>query len=423
MKKAFTDRFLRSLKPAQPGSRVTVWDAALPNFGVRVTDKGHASFFVMRRPRGLAKPVRVVLGAYPATSLADARERARAAINDLTAGVHPGEREAQRQRAELARRANLFENVASDFISRHVSKRRTAGAITQRIKRELEARWAKRPVTDITRAEVIRMVEEIVDSGRPEAARQTLIYCRRLFNWAIVRDIYGLEHSPADRVNAIDLIGTKKARQRVLTDAEIRLIWQATEGPAARTYPYGMFVRLLLVLGCRRGELAGAVWDEIDFDKAVWMLSGERTKNSEPHVIPLPALAIDLIQAIPKSQTPGPFLFSNSFGEKPLVDFAWVKGFVDRRIVELAPPGIAPWTMHDLRRTMRTGLATLGVPPHIAELCLGHKQRGIAAVYDQHRYEREKRDALEQWTTRLTLIVNPSETKNVVLLKEHATRT
>ena len=99
-------------------------------------------------------------------------------------------------------------------------------------------------------------------------------------------------------------------------------------------------------------------------------------------------------------------MFSNSLGEKPLVDFDGAKRFVDRRVAELSPSPISPWTLHDLRRTMRTGLATLGVPPHVAELCLGHKQRGIAAVYDQHRYEREKREALEKWVSRLMTIVN-----------------
>src|SRR5438105_2756840 len=119
VKTAFTDRFLRSLKPAQSGTRTTLWDAALPNFGARVTDKGHVSFFVMRRLRGRPRPVRVVLGPYPALSLADARKRARDTIADLTTGIHPGERQAELHKAELARNANLFENVATAFISRH----------------------------------------------------------------------------------------------------------------------------------------------------------------------------------------------------------------------------------------------------------------------------------------------------------------
>jgi integrase len=149
-------------------------------------------------------------------------------------------------------------------------------------------------------------------------------------------------------------------------------------------------------------------------EKALWTLSGERTKNGEPHAVPLPQLAIELLRSIPKSEVPGPFLFSNSFGERPLVDFAWAKRHIDGRMAEIFDAGIPPWTLHDLRRTMRTGLATLGVPPHIAELCIGHKQRGIAAVYDQHRYEREKRHALEQWAAQLLLIANPSDQKNVV---------
>ena len=263
---------------------------------------------------GLSKPVRVVLGAYPATKLTDARTRARDAITDLTAGIHPGEREAER-RGPTTRRANLFENVAADFVARHVSKRRTAKAITLRIKRELEARWAKRPVTDITRADVIRMTEEIVDSGRPEAARQTLAYCRKLFNWAIARDIYGITHSPCERIAAVDLIGPKVPRQRVLTDAELQLIWRATDGPARLNYPYGIFMQLLIILGCRRGELAGAQWNEIDLDKALWTLSGARTRTLNRLSFPSPPPQLKYFAPCPPC--PDPSYFQTRLAKNP----------------------------------------------------------------------------------------------------------
>src|SRR5262249_29647951 len=158
--------------------------------------------------------------------------------------------------------------------SRHVASKRTGPDIENRIRRELISRWGERPIASVTRADVIALVDEIVDRGHPEAARQTLVYARRLFNWAVPR--YDLQHAPTDHLAAKDLVGVKKPRQRVLSDAELALIWRATEGPEAAYY--GPFIRLLLLLGVRRSELGRAPWSEVDLDAAVWTISAERMK-------------------------------------------------------------------------------------------------------------------------------------------------
>jgi hypothetical protein len=160
MKQLLTDRGLRALKPAPEGKRVVVWDAALPSFGVRVTETGKASFFVMRRPHGNSKPVRVVLGSYPALSLSEGRERARQALAELSAGIHPIRRKAAERAAEARLARSTVEAVAEDFIRRHVAKKRTGVVVSQLVRREIVSRWGARPISDISRGDVIRMVEE-----------------------------------------------------------------------------------------------------------------------------------------------------------------------------------------------------------------------------------------------------------------------
>ena len=406
MKQALTDRLLRSLAVPSPAPR-EIWDQTVRGFGVRISASGKISFFIMRRQRGTGRAIRITIGSYPLLSLAEGRERARALLRDLEAGIDPRVREVERLRVEEARRSNTFRAVAEEFITRHVSRKRTARAIELRIRRELITRWGDRPITDISRRDVIKMVEEIVDRGTLAAAHQTLTYAKRLFSWAIGRDIYGLgQHAPTDRLNAKDLIGAKRPRQRVLTDSELILLWRATEGSPEATYPEGPFVRLLLLLGPRLNELARATWGEFDLDKGLWTLAAGRMKSDNPHVVPLPKAAIEILSALPRFGSS--VVFSASYGARPLNDFGSVKVRLDNRIAALnGGKPIAPWVFHDARRTFRTALSTLGIPPHIAELCIAHKQRGIAAVYDVHRYERERRDAMEAWAAHLMAIVNP----------------
>jgi integrase len=404
LKRALTDRLLRSL--AVPSAApVEVWDKNLLGFGIRISRTGKASFFAMRRQRGAGRPqaVRITIGTYPLIPLLEARQRARDLLRDLHAGIDPREREAERLRAEAAEKLNTFRAVAEEFINRHVARARTARSIELRIRRELIARWGDRPIIGISRRDVIEMIEEIVDDGRPAAAHATLAYTKKLFGWAIARDI--LEHAPSDRVSARDLIGAKRARQRVLTNVELALLWRATEGAIQATYPDGPFVRLLLMLGVRRGELAHAKFGEFDLDKGTWTLAGDRTKNADPLAIPLPKAAIEILRMLPRFDSG--HVFAASRGAGPVNSFDAIKERLDERLTALnGGKSLEPFTFHDLRRTFRTGLSTLGVAPHIAELCIGHRQRGVSAIYDRHRFERERRDAMERWATHLHAVVD-----------------
>jgi integrase len=228
------------------------------------------------------------------------------------------------------------------------------------------------------------MIEAIADT--PRFGRQTWLYTRRMFGWALNRDV-GLTASPCDRVRLADLMVLPKARERVLDADELRAIWRGT---LTDEFPFDPFVRLLILLGCRRGELAGMRRDELDLANGIWQLSGERTKNEQPRTIPLPRQAVAILASLPTFS--GPFVFSTTGGTRPIFGFTRRKERLDRRLGAAAP---VSWTLHDLRRTMRTHLSALPISGTVAELMIGHKQRGILAVYDRFAYLDEQRSGFE----------------------------
>ena len=405
MKTMLTDRALRAMKPAPQGTRKMLWDAVVPSFGVRVTDKGKVTFIVMRRLRN--KPVRRMLGQYPIMTLSKAREAALEALWDIERGIDPKEKKAAARAADAHRRANSFASVAEEFIARHVAKLRSSPEVKAAIRRELIGRWGLRPITEVNRRDIVHALEEIADSGRPYAAHKLFNYTSKLFGWAIARSLYGLETSPCTGIKTSEVIGKKEPRQRVLNDTETRAVWTAAEGLG---YPAGPFVRMLLVAGQRLREIAEMRWSEIDFDKALWTIPPERMKGDAAHEIPLPPLAVEILKSLPRFT--GPYVFTTTGGARPIGGFSKMKLRIDAAMKE----PIAPWRFHDARRTMRTGLGALPVPNNVAELCIAHAQPGLHRTYDLHSYRDEKRRAFELWAARLAEIVAPHGAGNVVRL-------
>jgi integrase len=322
-------------------------------------------------------------------SVSQARKIATAALGDLVAGIHPRER-AQR------RRASSFAALTEAFLSRPAAARqRTAAEIRKTVGRDLLPRWGSRDATRITRADAIAMVEDLDRTAGPYTAAKAFALASAIFRHAMMRE--QVTSNPCSLIRVTDLVSDMAPRQRVLNDAEIRLLWRAT----GDLYPAGSLVRFLLLTAVRRSEAAGMTWAELNLDAALWVVPAHCTKSGIAHEVPLSGQAVDLLRSLPRFSG-GDFVFSTTGGRRSARRFSHYKDVISARA-----PGLVDWRFHDLRRTARTNLASLGVSPFIAELILGHQQKGVHAVYDVHRYQAEKREALERWANRLRDIVAP----------------
>ena len=402
-KRNLTDRTLKSLKPTKPGTHEDVWDLGFPGFGVRVSDTGRRTFVLTARYPGSNNPTRRALGVYDKTSLEGAREKAREWLKLIARGIDPETAEEAARQAELRKIENTFGVVCEEFFKRHLSKTRQARRAELDIRREFVSRWADRPITEITRRDVLAVIDASVDRDNPYQAHNLLGYIRRIFNWAIARDVYGLESSPCDRMRPKEIIGAKKVRTRVLNNDELRALWRASE---AMGYPYGPLFQMLALTGQRKSEVAEARWSEFDLDKKLWEIPAERMKADAGHAVPLSDEAMKVLQSLPRF-TKGDFLFSASYGVRPVVGgFGKAKLALDARMRgELRQ--LPPFVIHDIRRTMRTGLSSLPVPDLIRELVIAHTKPGLHKVCDQHAYLDEKRHALDLWAKRLRDIIEP----------------
>jgi integrase len=218
--------------------------------------------------------------------------------------------------------------------------------------------------------------------GTPSAANKLLKVIKTFFGWCIGRAI--LEASPAHGLSAP---AREKARDRVLSDGELVAIIKAARQING---PYGAVVELLALTGQRREEVAQLTWDELDLARQLWTIPAARTKNAKPHILHLSKQSVEVLTGVPKI---GEFVFSVS-GSKPFQSFSKFKRELDEK------SGVRDWRLHDLRRTCVSGMARLGVPPHVADKVLNHQSgtiSGVAAVYQRHEFLAERRDALDQW--------------------------
>jgi integrase len=397
-RQTLTDRFIGSRKAARPGKRNEYLDSLVPGLALRVTDNGHKSFVLIARyPSHPINPTRRALGSYGKLTLDKARDKARHWLELIGNGVDPAVEEAREKAAVQRRQANSFAAVAADFLDRHASGLKKTKEARTIIEGEFVKRWGARPITDITAEEVAAAIRAIVNRGAPYQAHNSFGYVRRLFTWAIGTHEFGIATSPVERLKPADLIGKREARERILSDDELRAVWAAA---GEMGYPYGPLFRLLILTGQREREIADASWSEIDFDKPLWTVPSSRMKGARAHQVPLAPAALALLQDLPRFSG-GDHVFTTTDGAKPVNGFSKAKARIDRL------SGIAGWKIHDLRRTARTHFSALDVQDLVRELVIAHARPGLHKVYDQHTYEAEKRRCLLLWERRLQAILRP----------------
>ena len=373
-KRALSDLTVKRAKPPTNG-QVDIFDAGYPGFALRVSYGGGKSWVYFYRIGGRLR--RRSLGTYPAVTLAEARQLWRDAKHHVSLGRDPG----------WQRASDLnFENVAREWLKRDQADKRSLKEVTRIVEKELIPEWGQRSIRDIRRHDILVLSDRIADRGATTMARRVMAYVHRLFRWAKSRDL--IESNPA---TDLPKPGREVARDRVLTDAELAAVWKAA---VEIGWPYGPAAQLLILTGARRAEIAELKWSEIHGNTI--KLSGARTKNAEPHDMPLSEQALDVLSRMPRIAG-SEYVFG-----KPLRSAAW-----SNAKIKFSAAKIQPWRIHDLRRTVSTGMNELGTEPHIVEAVLGHTVKGVAGVYNRAKYEAAKRAALKAWGAHVMALVQP----------------
>jgi integrase len=382
-------------------SDVVYWDTGCPGFGVKVTPKGRKVFIALYRTGGTGSRLRkYTIGPYGRVTLHQARIAAQKVFSAKLEGRDPAR---EKREARLRTVADRVEDVLESYIAQHVSGTRSSAEISRLLRRELGGVLGNRSIHDINKRDIVELVSAIDQRGTSIAANKALKSIKTFLRWCVGRAI--LDKSPAD---GIPLTTREVARDRVLTDAELAQVISA-----ARTMdrPYGHIVEFLALTGQRREEVARATWDEFDLAEQIWTLPKARTKNGKAHIVHLSDQAITVLGRLQKS---GSYVFSLG-GSKPFQRFSATK----RKLDELSR--VIDWRLHDLRRTCVSGMARLGIAPHVADKILNHQSgtiSGVAAVYQRHDFLLERKVAIERWGTHVAQIVEAAS-KNLATEAQH----
>jgi len=392
LKIRLTDVAVQKMRPPAAG-RLEVLDEIVPRLALRITERGHKSWSLGYRYNGKNK--RMTLGNYPAFGVGEARDAARAAQRQVARGEDPGYM--KREKIQVQRKCT-FEAVFNEYIDKYAKpKNRTWKQKKRLIEADALPLWKDMPIDCIKKKDIIALRNKVMNRGKPYAANNIFSVLRKLFNWAAEQDY--IEFSPCSH---IPLPITPVERDRVLLDAEIKAIWEACD---LENYPFGKLIQFLLLTGQRRAEASRLRWKEIDLKEKVWRLPRERVKVNRAHEVPLSTLAIELLESLPRFGNDGEndgerYVFTTTGGKKAFAGFGKCK----KRLDTMAE--VEGWRIHDLRRTMATGLARLGVPVSTISQVLNHAQGGVTWIYNRHSYLPEKTEALQKWANRIAEILS-----------------
>jgi integrase len=359
-----------------------LWDDDLPGFGVRL--RGTTARWIVQYRVG-SQQRRESLGDVRKVEIEAARKIARQRFAQAELGSDPAAERAK-ARAEAAAAKTTLAEVAKRYL--HAKAGVVRPNTYRAVKLHLQEFWKpleKRPIDTIKRADVAARLQELIsDRGRTAAARARG-NLSAMFGWAMREGL--CEANPVLVTN--DPAEGIQARERVLNDSELAAVWRACDDN-----DFGRIVKLLILTGCRREEIGGLRWTEIDLETGVLTIPGNRTKNHRTHVLGLPSIAIAILRLVPRREG-REFVFGG--GGRGFSAWSYSTMGLHTRISAAEGSMLPHWVLHDLRRTVRTGMGKLGIAPHIAERVINHAKGGIEAIYDRHRYEDEIKSALAIW--------------------------
>jgi integrase len=445
MKKALTDTLIRTIAAPASG-RIEFSDERCSGLTFRVTTNGVRSWSFRFRDPQSNRLTRATLGTYPEISLADAREKAIDMRRAVAKGTNPVEEKRREQKQAMSR---TFGALADRYLQEHARRfKKTAEADERALRVHILPKWRTWPYHSIGRRDVIELCEAIVATGKPIQANRVQALVSKMFSFAVDADLL-----PANPCLRLRKRASEEARRRVLSDAEIALFWhRIIETPVSRRI--GQALRLVLLTGVRVTEMAGAELREfthLDGNQANWLIPPTRSKNGRAHVVPLSSMARAIVNELAyiadrraeelekreaRVAAPRFILVSPVGGDRPIDGHAlsvamarFGKSFdpsYKDDTQELAAEhakAAATWvedrpTAHDLRRTLATRLAALGVPAEDVKACLNHACSDVTGRhYDQYDRLREKRRALELWSEQVRGIIDGAPTSNVVSLR------
>jgi integrase len=346
----------------------------------------------------------LVIGHFPETSLHEARKLIQERRELIGKGIDPQSAAPRRRRARTsdltttafpAAAKHTMEFLTHEFVEKHVRPNRKRPDYVERIlTRDVLTEtpgWQGRDARTIKPREVIELLDGIVARGSKVMANRTAGILDQMFKFGLHRAIV--------ETNPVQLLyrpgGKESARDRCLTDDELRVLLGDPK-EATRFERLAHVIVILLLTGQRRGELALARWVDIDFDHRTWRIPDGHSKTGKGHTVPLSSMTVTEFEALQRLAKHNRFVLPNDAGDGPIDPKLLTRG-VARCLPRMKGLGIEAFTLHDLRRTCRTGLARLKVQPHIAERVLNHAQEKIVGTYDTHDYLDEKREALDSW--------------------------
>lgn len=420
-----TKTTVESLPYAEKGKQEDYYDAELDGFGVRVSHTGKKYF--VRRLIG-KKRCRVMIGSHPIKSAEVARSEARIKLGAMESGIDPNKQKKELARLEEEEKRHIIvQKLVSEYIELHAKRFKRSWQEDERVlNKEVIPAWGKKKAVDVIKGDVLLLLEKILDRGSPGQANNSFQVIRKMFNFAVERDI--LPFSPC---NGLKLPAPKKSRDRVLSESEIKTFWNNLPVCAiSNELKYAL--KLILITAQRPGEVIGIHTNEID--GKWWTVPPERAKNGKAHRVPLSVLALDTIQQaiahvrvmreIPPEAKysgfvfPSPHLKKKVSIERHAIAVATLRNLTwpltddsgnpildaDGKQVTENRFGIDHFTPHDLRRTAATFMAESGEMDEVIDAVLNHAKQGVIKVYNQYRYDREKQKALEVWERKLIKI-------------------
>lgn len=383
---SFTVRWIDSVNLPEK-AQIDYFDERTSGLGLRVSAAGRKSWFVMYRHAGRLR--RYTLGTYPVLGLSNARDKARELLHEAAMGNDPATEK------QVNRGAPTFGEVATQYIELYAKANKRSWKEDQRILDfDLLPKWKNVKAHEIKRRDIISLLDKIVQRA-PIQANRTLALLRKMFNWAISRDL--IEVNPCA---AVKMPAKENRKDRVLSDEEILIFWNGLT-TASMSELTRLCLKLQLVTAQRKGEIIIAEWSEFDLKNGWWTIPNEKAKNKLSHRVPMSPLALQLLEQIKLLSGGSRWLFPSSKGDKPVLHTS-----IDHALHKNeAKFGIPPFTPHDLRRTAASHMTGMGVSRLTVSKILNHIESGITAVYDRHSYDQEKREALGKWGDKLIKIL------------------